>query len=1004
MSLESEFIGKDRKLKDYFVETLLPIDVESEKRKIDLESLFLAPISLVRPTEKRIIELVEYGHSGIAYNLITEYLKQNNDIELIELFITLELGLSNANIAYWSNIILEKIPTNLTALDKILGVNIEDKDWKMASENSNKILKIKPNDIRSLKFQISRNLKSKNWKRVIENSKNILLNNNDDEYALKSISEAYMSLNLTKKSIEYWGKYAKITDLNDDLRHKIGRIFYNANEYEKVIKIFENVDLEIRDLELLCRSHHSIKNWEECYQISSQLVIISPDNLLGLRLKMRSLRRMEDREGASIYAEKILKSDSKDAEAVRTLMQNAASTFDWKELEVITKIGLEIPKIRDESIRWHARSITRQGKNAKELWIKIIDENENEVEGRLELGKIYYRNNENESAKTYFNEILDIDPLNTKVAKMMASAMLRMGELSEAIPLLEAECIEEPQNVKAWERLIETNLKMERNEGVNIIWKRLLNNSWESLDCLLLAAEVALRFHWHNRYDWIINTRRNEFENNEHYFDKLGEIHFNVGDISTSWKYIRLSNSKNSDIIKNKIQDVLSLTGSSITHLEKFINEDKKLWIPAMALNKIIKNNRNVNPINDNNKILLISSSLNRGGAERQVAYTLRAMNKEKFNPTLVLNRIDNQNNGETYIDLLEKFSANIIQLSDIEINHSEVDLGLSSEDYKLLCLFPSTTIQMVSKMLINFKKESPDLIHSWQDEIILSSSIAGLLTGVPKILGSARSMRPDEKGDLHIRKRPHIGQCFNLLMKEDRFFLSANSFAGRNSYAEWLGVPSESISVVHNGVDFDYLKGNSDTKKFNTMIKKFGIKPKHKVIGGVFRLESGKRIDLWLECFKSALEEKPEIRGIIVGSGRMEKTIIKWIREKNLTRRVHLTGSVSDVYSWINRMDLFLFTSSSEGLPNVIIEAQGFGIPVVSTDAGGVNEIIIQGKSGEVVYSEDSVEICRAIITTLNSSNKMGEIAKNNSRNKFSIDSMIEQTERLYENILISK
>ena len=67
-----------------------------------------------------------------------------------------------------------------------------------------------------------------------------------------------------------------------------------------------------------------------------------------------------------------------------------------------------------------------------------------------------------------------------------------------------------------------------------------------------------------------------------------------------------------------------------------------------------------------------------------------------------------------------------------------------------------------------------------------------------------------------------------------------------------------------------------------------------------------------------------------------MEKTVLHWINEKGLDDEVKLVGEVNDVASWLEMMDVFLFTSLSEGLPNVLIEAQAFGLPVVSTRVGG--------------------------------------------------------------------
>ena len=67
------------------------------------------------------------------------------------------------------------------------------------------------------------------------------------------------------------------------------------------------------------------------------------------------------------------------------------------------------------------------------------------------------------------------------------------------------------------------------------------------------------------------------------------------------------------------------------------------------------------------------------------------------------------------------------------------------------------------------------------------------------------------------------------------------------------------------------------------------------------------------------------------------------------------VVGEVDDVSGWLEEMDVFLLTSSTEGLPNVIIEAQGFGVPVVCTDTGGVSEIVSEGVTGNIVDSSEA-------------------------------------------------
>ena len=82
--------------------------------------------------------------------------------------------------------------------------------------------------------------------------------------------------------------------------------------------------------------------------------------------------------------------------------------------------------------------------------------------------------------------------------------------------------------------------------------------------------------------------------------------------------------------------------------------------------------------------------------------------------------------------------------------------------------------------------------------------------------------------------------------------------------------------------------------------------------------------------------------------------------------------GYRDDVNDQLTRLDLFLLTSSIEGLPNVLIEAQAMGIPVVSTNVGGARETFLDSISGKLVYSSDSIDLAHTVIEVLESDSIM--------------------------------
>ena len=305
--------------------------------------------------------------------------------------------------------------------------------------------------------------------------------------------------------------------------------------------------------------------------------------------------------------------------------------------------------------------------------------------------------------------------------------------------------------------------------------------------------------------------------------------------------------------------------------------------------------------------------------------------------------------------------------------------------------------------MISYFSENGPDLVHAWQDESILTSAIASALTGVPIVLGSARSLSPEEKTKLHHYKRPYLRNCFVEIFQYNRFNLSTNSEAGKKSYANWIGIEKDEIRVIPNGIDFEEMERNIDTNSVDRFLREYGINVSDLIVGGVFRLEPGKRPELWVKSFIRAREEVPELKGIIIGGGRLEEQIRNLVSSEELGGSLFLVGETDAVGSWLEKMDVFLLTSSSEGMPNAIIEAQGFGIPVVSTNVGGVSEVVRDGETGILVNTASSEKIGSMVAKLIRSEKRasMGEKAKSEARERSSIQRMIRTTGETYSRLL---
>ena len=85
-----------------------------------------------------------------------------------------------------------------------------------------------------------------------------------------------------------------------------------------------------------------------------------------------------------------------------------------------------------------------------------------------------------------------------------------------------------------------------------------------------------------------------------------------------------------------------------------------------------------------------------------------------------------------------------------------------------------------------------------------------------------------------------------------------------------------------------------------------------------------------------------------IIGTGSQEEALRALAEELQITERVHFAGYRSNPFPYVKNADIFLLTSAYEGLPNVLLEANALGTPIVAFNCqGGVSEIIEQGANG---------------------------------------------------------
>ncbi len=172
-------------------------------------------------------------------------------------------------------------------------------------------------------------------------------------------------------------------------------------------------------------------------------------------------------------------------------------------------------------------------------------------------------------------------------------------------------------------------------------------------------------------------------------------------------------------------------------------------------------------------------------------------------------------------------------------------------------------------------------------------------------------------------------------------------------------------LSVIYDGIDIEKYSKKSPQKKLFTEL---GLEKNTILIGNLSALSKSKDFPTYLSVASDVCKKFPTAKFIIAGDGPEKSTIEKLIQKLNLQEKVFLLGFREDVVDVLQSLDIFLFTSTIEGLGTVVLEAFAAGVPVVATRAGGIPEMVEDEVTGLLAETGDAEALAKAVLSLIES------------------------------------
>ncbi len=365
-------------------------------------------------------------------------------------------------------------------------------------------------------------------------------------------------------------------------------------------------------------------------------------------------------------------------------------------------------------------------------------------------------------------------------------------------------------------------------------------------------------------------------------------------------------------------------------------------------------------------KVLHIIKSLGRGGAEMLLQETLQLHDKDQF---------------EFYCLYFLPWKNQMVQ--GIENQGAFVKL-LPAKNNIAIILRVFKTIKFI-------KKNNIDLIHCHLPWAGFLGRLIFLITKTPVIY-----TEHNIQDRYHFVTRWINKVTFNLQTKA-----IAVSSDVANSIQKKIN-PKIPVVIIPNGINTETFTRNLLLR--NAKRNELNLHSETVLIGTIAVFRFQKRLCEWVSVFKKIHDQFPEVRACIIGDGILKEQILTHVKKLHLEEFIVFPGLQTDVLPWLSAMDIFMMTSSFEGLPIALLEAMSSECAIVSTDAGGIKEVVRSGNDGFIVKVNEWEKLVYPIVDLLLNRHEIkeyGRQARNRVKESFSINKMVQEIEFQYLSVL---